>query len=145
MTQIHKWPKFKNDTNSKMIQIQNLPKFINVPNSKMTLTQKLPKLKNYPNQGELRSVIAGQFIKTVQQESLARQFSKKIQQDSVTDNLTEQVLNWQTLLFRGLSAAGAKAGVVDTQTLDDPSFIYVLGRFVLKVFYLSKHFIGPRE
>ena len=54
-----------------MIQIQNLPKlkndpkFINVPNSKMTLTQKLPKLKNYPNQGELRTVIAGQFIKTV--------------------------------------------------------------------------------
>ena len=36
-------------------------------------------------------------------------------------------------------------GVVDTQTPDDPSFIYVLGRFVLKIFYLSKHFIGPCE
>ena len=52
------------------------------------------------------------------------------------------------MLFHGLSAEGAKAGVVgvvDTQTSDDPSFIYVLGRFVLKVLYLSKHFIGPCE
>ena len=47
------------------------------------------------------------------------------------------------LLFHGLSAEGAKA--VDTQTPDDPSFIYILGRFVLKVLYLSKHFIGPCE
>ena len=47
------------------------------------------------------------------------------------------------LLFHGLSAEGAKAGVVDTQTPDDPSFIYVLGRFVLKILYLSKPFMGP--
>ena len=45
----------------------------------------------------------------------------------------------------GLSAEGAKAGVVDTLTPDDPSFIYVSGRFVLKVLYLSKYFIGPCE
>ena len=49
------------------------------------------------------------------------------------------------MLFHGFSAEGAKASVVDMQTPDDPSFIYVLGRFVLKVLYLSKHFIGPRE
>ena len=49
----------------------------------------------------------------------------------------------ETLLFHGLSAEGAKAGVVDTQTPDDPSFIYVLGRFVLKILYLSKPFMGP--
>ena len=52
------------------------------------------------------------------------------------------------MLFHGLSAKGAKdgvVGVVDTQTPDDPSFIYVLGRFAEKVFYLSKHFIGPCE
>ena len=47
------------------------------------------------------------------------------------------------LLFHGLSAEGAKAGVVDTQTPNDPSFIYVLGRFVLKILYLSKPFMGP--
>ena len=50
------------------------------------------------------------------------------------------------LLFHGLRAEGAKAGVVgvvDTQTPDDPSFIYVLGRFVLKILYLSKPFMGP--
>ena len=29
----------------------------------------------------------------------------------------------ETLLFHGLSAEGAKASVVDTQTPDDPSFI----------------------
>ena len=49
------------------------------------------------------------------------------------------------MLFHGLSAEGAKASVVDTQTPDDPSFTYVLGRFVLKVLYLSKHFKGPCE
>ena len=52
------------------------------------------------------------------------------------------------MLFHGLSAEGAKAGVVGvvgTLTPDDPCFIYVLGRFVLKVLYLSKHFIGPCE
>ena len=52
------------------------------------------------------------------------------------------------MFIHGMSAEGAKAGVVGvvaTQTPDDPSFIYVLGRFVLKVLYLSKHFIGPSE
>ena len=52
------------------------------------------------------------------------------------------------MLFHDLSAEGAKAGVVgvvDTQTPDDPSFVYVLGRFVLKILYLSKHFICPCE
>ena len=49
----------------------------------------------------------------------------------------------ETLLFHGLSAEGAKA--VDTQTPDDPSFINILSRFVLKVSYLSKHCIGPCE
>ena len=39
------------------------------------------------------------------------------------------------MLFHGLSAEGAKAGVNDTQTPDDPSFIYVLGRFVFKVYF----------
>ena len=50
------------------------------------------------------------------------------------------------MLFHGLRAEGAKAGVVgvvDTQTPDDPSFVYVLGRFVLKILYLSKPFMGP--
>ena len=52
------------------------------------------------------------------------------------------------MLFHGLSAEGAKAGVIAvvvTLTPDDPSFIYVLGRFALKVLYLSKYFIGPCE
>ena len=52
------------------------------------------------------------------------------------------------MLFHGLSAESEKAGVVGvvtTQTPDDPSFIYVLGIFVFKVLYLSKHFIGPCE
>ena len=52
------------------------------------------------------------------------------------------------MLFHGLRAEGAKAGVVgvvDTQTPDDPSFIYVLGKFVFRILYLSKHFIGPCE
>ena len=40
------------------------------------------------------------------------------------------------LLFHGLSAEGAKA--VDTQTPDDPSFIYILGRFVLKFYIFLK-------
>ena len=36
MTQIQKWPKLKNDPNSKMTQIQKWPKFKSDPNSKMT-------------------------------------------------------------------------------------------------------------
>ena len=36
MTQIQKWPKFKNDPNSKITQNQKWPKTNNVPNSKMT-------------------------------------------------------------------------------------------------------------
>ena len=36
MTQIQKWPKFKNDPNLKMTQIQIWPKFKYDPNSKMT-------------------------------------------------------------------------------------------------------------
>ena len=36
MTSIKKWPKFKNDPNSKITQNQKWPKTNNVPNSKMT-------------------------------------------------------------------------------------------------------------
>ena len=44
-------------------------------------------------------------------------------------------------IYTFLDAASTAVG--DTQMPDDPSFIYVLGRFVLKVLYLSKHFIYP--
>ena len=44
------------------------------------------------------------------------------------------------LLFHGLSAEGAMAGVNDTQTPDDPSYIYVLDRFVFLRFCI---FLNP--
>ena len=54
------------------------------------------------------------------------------------------------MLFHGLSAEGAKASVNDMQTPDDPSYnvrltYMFLGRFVFKVLFLSKHFMGPCE
>ena len=41
--QIQKWPKIKNEPNSKVTQIQKWPKFKNDPNSKKTQIQKWPK------------------------------------------------------------------------------------------------------
>ena len=46
MTKIQKWPKLKNDPNSKTTQIKKWPKFENDLNSKMTLIQKWPQFKN---------------------------------------------------------------------------------------------------
>ena len=48
-------------------------------------------------------------------------------------------------VIRGLSEGYQRPALLALLTPDDPSFIYVLGSFVLKVLYLSRHFIGPCE
>ena len=101
--------------------------------------------------GQLAGQLAGQIA-----GQLARQFNRHFnrQLNRTSSLLVDAVRRCYftafapkaqrpALLFHGLSAEGAKAGVVDTQTPNDPSFIYVLGRFVLKILYLSKPFMGP--